>query len=119
MGPAKNDKKLNVNIKTNEILTSEVETLLKKLRKAGITAILAMTKNSQITMSNWAHDLVNLYNVILKNNPIKLKDIAKLPSSKMDIKMAIKILLLASFKKGVEDTTVVDLKDKFISLGAF
>lgn len=119
MEPTKNDKKLDANSKINENSSSEIETLLNELRKTGVTAILAMTKNTQITVSNWAHDLVNQYNAILKNNPMKLKDITELPSSKMDVKLAIKLLLLASVEKGLKDNTVVDLRDKFISLGAF
>jgi hypothetical protein len=119
MEPTKNHKKYDTNSKTNENSSSEIEALLNKLRKTGITKILAMNKKAQITLSNWAHDLVNQYNGILKNNPMKLKDIAKLPSSKMDVKLAIKLLLLASVEKGLKDNTVVDLRDKFISLGAF
>ena len=107
MEPTKNDKK------------SEVEGLLNKLRKTGVTEILTMNKKAQITVSNWALDLVNQYNAILKNNPMKLKNIAELPGSKMDVKLAIKLLLLASGEKGFEGNTVLDLKDKFISLGEF
>ena len=107
MEPTKNDKK------------SEVEGLLNKLRKKGVTAILTMNKKAQITVSNWALDLVNQYNAILKNNPMKLKNIAELPDSKMNVKLAIKLLLLASGEKGFQGNTVLDLRDKFISLGEF
>ena len=78
-----------------------------------------MNKKAQITMSNWAHDVVNQYDAILKNNPMKLKDVLVLPCSKMDVKLAIKLLMLASVEKGLEDNTVINLRDKFISLGAF
>ena len=50
---------------------------------------------------------------------MKLKDITALPCSKMDVKLAIKLLMLASVEKGLEDNTIIDLRDKFISLGAF
>ncbi len=111
MESTKNDKKLDANSKINENSSSAVERLLNELRKTGITAILTMNKKEQITLSNWAHDLVNQYDAVLKNNPMKLKDIAELPCSKMDAKLAIKLLLLASVEK--------ELKDKFVRLGTF
>jgi hypothetical protein len=113
MEPTKNDNKSNGNS------SSEVETLLNTLRETGITAILTMNKKAQMAISNWAHGLVNRYNGILKNNPLKLKDIRKLPFSKVDAKMAIKLLLLASVKKGLDDDAVLDLRNKFVSLGSF
>lgn len=119
MEPTQNDKKLDANSKTDENSSSAVEVLLNKLRKTGITAILTMNKKEQITVSNWAHDLVNRYDAILKNNPMKLKDIAELPCSKMDAKLAIKLLMLTSVEKRLEDITVVNLKNKFVSLGSF
>ncbi len=119
MEPTKNDKKSDENSKTNENSSSEVEALLNKLRKTGITAILTMNKKAQITMSNWAYNLVDQYDATLKNNPVKLKDTAELPCSKMDAKLAIKLLMLASVEKKLDDNTVVNLKDKFVSLGSF
>lgn len=119
MEPTKNDKKLETNSRTSENLSSEVEALLNKLRKTEITAILTMNKKAQITVLNWAHNLVNQYDATLKNNPVKLKDTAELPCSKMDVKLAIKLLMLASVEKILDDNTVVNLKDKFVSLGSF
>ena len=119
MEPTNNHKKSDENSKTNENSSSEVEALLNKLRKTGITAILTMNKKAQITMSNWAYNLVNQYDATLKNNPVKLKDTAELPCSKMDVKLAIKLLMLASVEKRLDDNTVVNLKDKFVSLGSF
>jgi hypothetical protein len=119
MEPTQNDKKLDANSKTDENSSPAVEVLLNKLRKTGITAILTMNKKEQITMSNWAHDLVNQYDATLKNNPMKLKNIAELPCSKMDAKLAIKLLLLVSVEKGLKDNTVVKLKDTFVRLGTF
>ena len=119
MEPTKNDKKLETNSRTSENSSSEVEALLNKLRKTGITAILTMNKKAQITVLNWAHNLVNQYDATLKNNPVKLKDTAELPCSKMDVKLAIKLLMLASVEKRLDDNTVVNLKDKFVSLGSF
>lgn len=120
MKPTKNDKKLAANLKINDhSLSREIEGLLNELKKTEITSILTMNKNAQIIMSNWAHNIVNQYHGVLKTNPMKLKDITELPASKMDVKLAIKLLLLASVEKGLKDKTVVDLRDKFISLGAF
>ena len=99
--------------------SSALDTLLNSLRKKGITAILTMDKKAQLTLSNWAHDLMNQYHAVLKSNPMKIKDIMKLPCSKLDAKLAIKILLMASAKKALEDDVVVDLKNKFVSLGSF
>jgi len=119
MGPTQNDKNLDPNSKTSENSSSEVEAVLNKLRKTEITAILTMDKKAQIAMLSWAHNLVNQYDAILKNNPMKLKDIAELPCSKMDVKLAIELLMLTSVEKRLEDNTVVNLKDKFVSLGSF
>lgn len=119
MEPKEDDNKLDENSKTNENSSSELETLLNKLRKRGITAILKMDKKAQIIVSNWANDLVNQYSAILRKNPMKLKNIANLSCSKMDVKLAIKILLLVSVEKIQENNTVVKLRDKFVSLGSF
>jgi hypothetical protein len=119
MEPTKNDKKLETNSRTSENSSSEVEALLNKLRKTEITAILTMNKKAQITMSNWAYNLVDQYDATLKNNPVKLKDTAELPCSKMDVKLAIKLLMLASAEKRLDDNAIVNLKDKFVSLGSF
>ena len=119
MEPTQNDKKLETNSKKSENSSSEVEAFLNKLRKTEITAIFTMNKKAQITLLNWAHNLVNQYDAILKNNPMKLKDIAELPCSKMDAKLAIKLLMLTSVEKRLEDNAIVNLKDKFVSLGSF
>jgi hypothetical protein len=119
MEPTKNDSKRFVNSNIKESSSSEVGTLLNKLRKTGIVAILNMNKKSQMTMSSWAHDIVNQYNAVLKNNPMKLKNITELPCSKMDAKLAIKFLLLGSVEKGLGDHAASNLRDKFISLGSF
>jgi hypothetical protein len=119
MDPKKYDKKQFVNSNNKESSSSEAGALLNKLRKMGIIAILNMNKKSQMTMSNWAHDIVNQYNAVLKNNPMKLKNITELPCSKMDAKLAIKFLMLGSVEKGLDDNTASNLRDKFISLGSF
>lgn len=119
MAPTKNNKKQFVNSNTKDGSSSEAGALLNKLRKTGVMAILNMNKKSQLTMSNWAHDIVNQYNAVLKNNPMKLKNITELPCSKMDAKLAIKFLMLGSVEKGLDDKTVSNLRDKFISLGSF
>lgn len=119
MEPKQNDNKSDANSKTNENSSSEVAALLNKLRATGITSIFSMNKKAQMTMSKWAHDFMNQYSNILKNNPMKLKNVTELPCSKMDAKLAIKLLLIESAKKGLEDKTVADLRDKFVSLGAF
>ena len=119
MEPTENDKTTDKNISATGNTSSELDTLLNSLRRTGITAILTMNKKAQMMLSNWAYDLVNQYNAVLKNNPMKLKDINKLPCSKIDAKLAIKLLLMASVKKEIEDDAVVDLRNKFISLGSF
>jgi len=119
MEPTKNNNKIETNSKPSEDSSSELEALLNRLRKTEITAILTMNKKAQKTVLNWANNLVNQYDAILKNSPMKLKDIAGLPYSKMDAKLAIKLLMLTAVEKKLEDNTVVNLKDKFVSLGSF
>ncbi len=119
MEPKKNVKKIPENSKTPGNLPSALDASLNTLRKTGVTAILTMNKKAQMTISNWAHDLLNQYNAVLKSHPMKLKDISKLPFSKIDAKLAIKLLLMVSVKKETEPDTVVDLRNKFVSLGSF
>ncbi|MEJ2656908.1 MAG: hypothetical protein P8012_06885 [Desulfobacterales bacterium] len=119
MEPTKIDKKSNEKLRIDERSLLEVSTLLSRLRETGITTIFVMNKKAQMKMLNWAHGLVNQYNDILKQNPMKLKDISELPFPKMDAKLAIKLLLLASVKKGLKDDTVFDLRNKYVSLGSF
>ena len=119
MKPTNTDKKINKNSKPSGNLPSELDALVQTLRETGVMTIVTMDKNAQTTLSNWAYDLVNQYGMVLKNNPIKLKDITKLPCSKIDVKLAIKLLLMASVKKGTEEDAVNDLRNKFISLGSF
>ena len=119
MKQKQNDKKKDANSKINENLSSEVPELLNKLRTTGITSIFSMDKKAQMTMLTWAHDSMKQYNDILKNNPMKVKNVTELPCSKMDAKLAIKLLLIESAKKGLEDNMVADLRDKFVSLGTF
>jgi len=119
MKSTQNDKKSDAASKINEKTSSDIEALLNRLRKTGITALRTMNKKAQMAVSNWAHDLVKQYNTVLKKNPVKLKDVKRLPSSKLDVKLAIKLLILASVKKGLEDHTLGNLRDKFVSLGAF
>jgi hypothetical protein len=119
MEPTKNDKKTDNHLTATGNTSSELDTHLNSLRKTGITATLSMNKKAQMTLLNWAYDLVNQYNAVLKNNPMKLKDINTLPCSKIDAKLAIKLLIIASAKKASEDDTAVDLKNKFVSSGSF
>jgi hypothetical protein len=119
MKPPKNVKKKYENSTTTGDSSSSFDTLLNTLRKTGITSILTMNKKAQMMMSSWARDLVSQYNAVLKNNPMKLKDITKLSCSKIDAKLAIKLLLMASVTKDTEDGMVVDLRNKFVSLGSF
>ena len=119
MEPTKEIKKTVENQKDTGFSSSELDELLHTLRKRGVTAVLTMDKNAQMTMSSWAHELVNQYTAVLKNNPMKLKDLTKLPCSKVDAKLAIKILLMASVTKEIQEEMVVDLRNKFVSLGSF
>jgi hypothetical protein len=119
MSATKDVKKIDENSAAAGNSSSALDTLLDTLRKTGITAILTMNKKAQTTLSNWARDLVDQYNAVLKNNPMKLKDITRLPCSKIDAKLAIKLLLMASATKDIEDDMVVDLRNKFVSLGSF
>ena len=108
MEPTKNDSKRFVNSNIKESSSSEVGALLNKLRKTGIVAILNMNKKSQMTMSSWAHDIVNQYNAVLKNNPMKLKNIKELPC--IDQKDIVKLMkYIRDIKKKSMDANIFSL----------
>ena len=91
---------------------------VKKLREKGPSVIFPMRKSDIKIIANWAYEVFNEYTTVLKDFPMKIKNIAELPCPKQDIKLAIKILLPTYLSKGSDD--MVDLlKDRYVRLSAF
>jgi hypothetical protein len=96
----------------------KIENLLDEIKYKGIFEIAQMSEKNQVTITKWARDIYDRYESVLENQPTKIKNIVELPTSKQEVKMAIKILLTANFLKK-SDEMVDRLKDRYISIGAF
>jgi len=87
-------------------------------RQKGLSILSDMSKDEQTVFVNWAQNIVDRYGSLLQQNTSRIKNVADLPGSKENIKIAIKVLLPAYLAKGSDD--VVDLlKDRYAGLGAF
>jgi hypothetical protein len=118
MNSTKEDNKSQAQPKRNENPTSVIEDFFKQFRKDGISALAHLDKDEQAQVINWAQDIVNQYGSILKETPVKIKNLVDLPCSKEDLKIAIKVLLPAYIAKESDD--IVDLlKDRYVRLSAF
>jgi hypothetical protein len=96
----------------------KIETLVNRLRKKGISAISSMSAAEQTQVASWAQDVFNAYGSVLEKLPSKLKDLSKLPYSKQDIKIAIKILF-PIWRTRVSENMVNLLQDRYVRLSAF
>jgi hypothetical protein len=99
-------------------MDSKLKNLIDKIKDRGILALAHESEEKQTMMTGWAQDVFDRYEAVLKNHPTKIKNIAELPASKQEVKMAIKILLTAYVLKG-SDEKVDSLKDRYIRIGAF
>jgi hypothetical protein len=99
-------------------IQSKIEKLLNEIKDKGIFAFAGMSEENQVIITKWAYEISDRYVSVLKKHPTKIKDIAELPASKQEVKMAIKILLTAPVVKK-SDEIVDTLKDRFVSIGAF
>jgi len=91
---------------------------IRGFRKKNLSILSDMTKDEQTFFVSWAQNIVDRYGYLLPENPSKLKNVADLPCSKEDLKIAIKLLLPAYLAKNSDDTADL-LKDMYVSLGAF
>jgi len=118
MNSTKDNEKSRAQPKRNENPPSVLEDLLKQFRKDGIHALADLDKDDQAQIVNWAQDVVNQFGSILKENPMKIKNLVDLPFPKEDLKIAIKVLLPAYIAKGSDDIVTL-LKDRYVRLSAF
>jgi hypothetical protein len=118
MNSTKEDKKSQAQTKRGENPPFVIEDFLKQFRKDGVSALADLDKDDQAQVVNWAQDVVNQFGSILKENPMKIKNLVDLPCRKEDLKIAIKVLLPAYIAKGSDDILNL-LKDRYIRLGAF
>jgi hypothetical protein len=118
MNTANDDKKSEVLNQSSNNPPPIINDYIKNFRQKGLSVLSDMSKGDQAVFVNWAQDVVDRYGHILQENPSKIKNVADLPCSKEDLKIAIKALLLAYLAKGSDD--IVDLlKDRYVRLGAF
>jgi hypothetical protein len=118
MNSTKGDKKSQAQPKGSENPPFVIEDFLKQFRKDGVSALADLDKDDQAQVVNWAQDVVNQFGSILKENPMKIKNLVDLPCRKEDLKIAIKVLLPAYIAKGSDDIVTL-LKDKYVRLSAF
>jgi hypothetical protein len=118
MNSTKEDNKSQAQPKGNENPPYVKDDILKQLRNDGVSALVRLEKDEQVQVINWAQDIVNQYGSILKENPVKIRNLTDLPCPKEDLKTAIKVLLPAYIAKGSDDILNL-LKDRYIRLGAF
>jgi hypothetical protein len=98
--------------------SSKIEKLLKAVKEKEISALAHMNEEDKVLISKWAQQMTDRYIAVLKKHPEKIKNIADLPASKDEIKIAIKILLTAYTIKR-SDKKMNTLKDYYISIGSF
>jgi len=95
-----------------------ISVYVKEFRQKGLSILSGMSKDAQTILVNWAQNVVDRYGLLLQENPAKIKNVADLPCSKADLKIAIKVLLPAYLAK--ESGDIVDLlKDRYARLSAF
>ena len=118
MNSSKNDKKSQSQPKRGENPLFVIEDFLKQFKNHGISVLAELDKDDQAQIVNWAQEVVNQFGSILKENPMKIKNLVDLPYPKEDLKIAIKVLLPAYIAKG-SDEVVSLLKDRYVRLSAF
>jgi hypothetical protein len=102
----------------NHKTSSKIQNLLDKIKDKGFFALVHLSEENQVMITQWAQDIFDRYESVLADQPSKIKNIVELPASKQELKMAVKILLTAYVLK--ESYEIVDkLKDRYISIGAF
>ena len=99
-------------------MSSKIENLLNEIREKEISALAHMNEDNKVLIAKWAQHTTDRYIAILEKHPEKIKNIADLPASKDEIKIAIKILLTAYVIKK-SDKKVDILKDYYIRIGSF
>ena len=70
--------------------TTKIENLLNEIKVKGIFALAQMSEENKFKISKWAQDISDQYASVLEKNPAKIKNIVELPTSKEEIKIAIK-----------------------------
>jgi hypothetical protein len=98
--------------------SSKIKYLLNEIKDKGIFALAQMNEENKIMIIKWAQNITDRYIVVLEKHPEKIKNIVDLPTSKDEIKIALKILLTAYVIKK-SDKKVDILKDYYISIGSF
>ncbi len=103
---------------TTKTTSQEIKAIVNKLRMKGISAISSMDAAEQVQVATWAQEVFDSYGSVLEKYPSKIKDVSRLPCTKQDIKIAIKVLLPIWIAKESEDMINV-LKDRYTRLSTF
>lgn len=92
--------------------------LMVELRKKGIATFEALNEEEQTSVWEWSRTVIKTYRSTLKSDQSNVRDLAELPYSKDDIKLAIKIALPLYISKDLQRMIRV-LKNAYKELGTF
>lgn len=112
------DKKIKSVSLNDREAQAMIDYFIKDFKKKGIITLANMSKDEQTIIINWAQDVVDRYGSVLKEYPLKIKNLIDLPCPKENIQIAIKTLLPAYVAKGSDDIVNL-LKDRYVRLSAF
>ena len=92
--------------------------LIADLKNNGIVAFKQMTDNEQKLVWNWAREVIRQYRNVLEADQSNIRSIEDLPSSRDDIKLAIKLSLPLYISKNMQSMVRI-LKTAYKEIGAF
>jgi hypothetical protein len=92
--------------------------LMVKLRKKGIATLEGLSEKEQTGVWEWSRTVIKTYRSTLETDRRNVRDLAELPVSKDDIKLAIKISLPLYVSKNLQRMVQV-LKNAYKELGTF
>lgn len=92
--------------------------LLARLRKKGIATFEQLSDKEQTDVWEWSREVIRSYRNTLETDQRNVRDLAELPFTKDDIKLAIKIALPLYVSKDLQ-RMIRALKNAYKELGAF
>ncbi|MGD9043802.1 MAG: hypothetical protein PVG06_08820 [Desulfobacterales bacterium] len=113
----KNKKRMVSLIRTKES-SLQLENLLKRLRKKGLSALINLSDDERQQVSVWSQEVISEYATLIEKTSMSVRDVKKLPFVKKDIKMAIKIVLPNYVCKSAY-AEIEALKNLYVELGSF
>ena len=84
---------------------------------SGLPKLPSMSRAQQNEIFNWARCIVEHFDLVLEKQPVKPRNIASLPCTERELKLAIKILLMIHIAKD-ESADVEALKRLYIKIAS-